>query len=79
MEPLWSQEKLAMYWGYSVHTLESWRTLGIGPQFISLIGAIHYRVKEIHEFEALIQQEQSKRKENFNDRRFKSRLSSRRE
>lgn len=74
MEPLWSQQRLAAYWGYSIHTLERWRTFGIGPKFISLIGAIRYREKEIHSFERLILRENSQRMKNFIERTRQAKL-----
>lgn len=75
MEPLWSQQRLAAYWGYSTHTLEHWRTYGIGPKFISLIGAIRYREKEIRSFERLIRRENSQRMKNFIERQKRAKLS----
>lgn len=46
------QRELAERWGLSPRSLEKWRTLGIGPAYIKVGGAVRYRLEDIIAFES---------------------------
>jgi hypothetical protein len=46
------QVELARRWKLSPRTLERWRWLGQGPQYLKIGGRIVYRVADIEQFEA---------------------------
>ncbi len=46
-----NQKQLAARWDMSEATLERWRSEGIGPQFIKLVGRVLYRISDIEAFE----------------------------
>lgn len=45
------QLQLAERWGLSPKTLERWRVLGTGPQYIRLPGKVIYRLCDIEAYE----------------------------
>jgi hypothetical protein len=45
------QKELARRWNLSHRTLERWRSLGGGPQFLKLNGRCLYRIEDIEKFE----------------------------
>jgi len=47
-----NQIELSRRWNLSARTLERWRWLGQGPQFLKIGGRICYRVDDIEAFEA---------------------------
>ncbi len=47
-----NQRDLARRWSLSERTLERWRWLGEGPQFLKLGGRVAYRLEDIEAFEA---------------------------
>ena len=47
-----NQRDLARRWSMSERTLERWRWLGQGPQFLKLGGRVAYRLEDIEAFEA---------------------------
>jgi hypothetical protein len=49
-----NQVDLARRWKISPRTLERWRWLGEGPQYLKLGGRVLYRVADIEEFETSI-------------------------
>ena len=46
------QKQLAARWGLSEATLERWRSEGIGPMYLKLLGRVCYRLCDIEEFES---------------------------
>ncbi len=46
-----NQIDLARRWKISPRTLERWRWLGEGPQYLKLGGRVLYRVADIEDFE----------------------------
>ena len=48
----YNQRDLARRWSMSERTLERWRWLGQGPQFLKLGGRVAYRLEDIEAFEA---------------------------
>ena len=46
-----NQRHLADRWDVSEATLERWRTEGIGPVFLKLLGRVLYRVEDVEAFE----------------------------
>jgi predicted site-specific integrase-resolvase len=46
-----NQKQLAIRWDVSEATLERWRSDGIGPVFLKLLGQVRYRLKDIEAFE----------------------------
>jgi hypothetical protein len=46
------QVELARRWKLSPRTLERWRWLGQGPQYLKIGGRIVYRVEDIEAYEA---------------------------
>jgi predicted site-specific integrase-resolvase len=47
-----NQRSLANRWGISEATLERWRTEGIGPKYLKLVGRVVYRLVDIEEYES---------------------------
>ena len=47
-----SPRELAERWGVKPRTLERWRTMGHGPQFLRLGGRVAYRQADIEAYEA---------------------------
>ena len=45
------QRELAQRWGLSPRSLEKWRTLGIGPAYIKVGGAVRYRIEDVLAYE----------------------------
>ena len=45
-------KELAQRWKISPSTLERWRWLGVGPNFVKIGGCIRYRLDEIETYEA---------------------------
>lgn len=46
-----NQKELARRWGLSHRTLERWRGVGQGPQYLKLGGRVLYRLADIEAFE----------------------------
>ena len=46
-----TQSDLATRWNKSVHTIERYRTEGVGPIYLKIGGKVMYRVKDIEKFE----------------------------
>ena len=46
------QKQLAARWGLSEATVERWRTEGIGPMYLNLLGRVCYRLCDVEEFES---------------------------
>jgi hypothetical protein len=47
-----NQVQLARRWSISPRTLERWRWLGQGPQFLKIGGRVVYRVADVEAYEA---------------------------
>jgi hypothetical protein len=47
----YNQRDLARRWSMSERTLERWRWLGQGPQFLKLGGRVAYRLEDVEAFE----------------------------
>ncbi len=47
----WSQAQLAEHWQVSEATLERWRSEGIGPIYLKLMGRVRYRLSDISAYE----------------------------
>jgi hypothetical protein len=47
-----SQTELARRWQMSPRSLEKWRTLGIGPAYLKIGGAVRYRTEDVLAYEA---------------------------
>ena len=47
-----NQRNLANRWGVSEATLERWRTEGIGPKYLKLVGRVVYRLVDIEAYES---------------------------
>jgi hypothetical protein len=47
-----SQTELARRWQMSPRSLEKWRTLGIGPAYLKIGGAVRYRTEDVIAYEA---------------------------
>jgi len=47
-----NQQELASRWKISPRTLERWRWLGQGPQFLKIGGRVVYRFYDIEAYEA---------------------------
>lgn len=45
------ERELAARWSLSQRTLQRWRAEGYGPPYLSIGGAIRYRLDEVEEFE----------------------------
>ena len=48
----WSQAQLAKRWQVSEGTLERWRSEGIGPLYLKILGVVRYRQSDMSAFEA---------------------------
>lgn len=46
------QNQVAERWCMSPRTLERWRWLGIGPQFLKIGNRVTYRLEDIEQYEA---------------------------
>jgi hypothetical protein len=46
-----NQKQLASRWDVRDGTLERWRSDGIGPPFMKLMGRVMYRLQDIEKFE----------------------------
>lgn len=46
-----TQSDLAGRWNKSVHTIERYRTEGVGPIYLKIGGKVMYRIKDIEKFE----------------------------
>ena len=46
-----SEKELAKRWQKSERTLQRWRSQGYGPPYLCIGGTIHYRVRDILDFE----------------------------
>ncbi|MFN7226517.1 MAG: helix-turn-helix transcriptional regulator [Holosporales bacterium] len=44
-------KELAQRWKLSPSTLERWRWLGVGPNFVKIGGRIRYRLDEVEAYE----------------------------
>jgi hypothetical protein len=47
-----NQRELAERWNISQRTLERWRWVGDGPQFLKLGGRVVYRIEDVERYEA---------------------------
>ena len=47
-----NQIELAQRWRISPRTLERWRWLGQGPQYLKIGGRVIYRLEDVETFEA---------------------------
>jgi Helix-turn-helix domain len=47
-----NQEQLARRWNISPRTLERWRWLGQGPEYLKIGGRVLYRLADVEAFEA---------------------------
>jgi len=47
-----TQIELAQRWRISPRTLERWRWLGQGPQYLKIGGRVVYRLEDVETFEA---------------------------
>jgi hypothetical protein len=47
-----NQEQLARRWGVSPRTLERWRWLKQGPNYLRLGGRVLYRLNDVESYEA---------------------------
>ena len=47
-----NQVQLARRWSISPRTLERWRWLGQGPQFLKIGGRVVYRLDDVEAYEA---------------------------
>lgn len=48
-----SPKELSQRWKLSYSTLERWRWLGVGPNYLRIGGRIRYRLEDILAFESL--------------------------
>ena len=46
-----NQRQLAERWDLSEATLERWRSEGIGPLYMKMMGRVRYRLSDITDFE----------------------------
>lgn len=46
-----NQKQLANRWSVSEATLERWRSDGMGPMLLKLLGQVRYRLEDIEAFE----------------------------
>ena len=66
----WSQAQLARYWQLSEGTLERWRSEGIEPIHLKMMGRVRYRLSDIADFEeGSLRRSTSERASVRNDRR----------
>lgn len=54
-----NQIELAQRWRISPRTLERWRWLGQGPQYLKIGGRVIYRLEDVETFEAEKRRESS--------------------
>ncbi|MGB6325420.1 MAG: helix-turn-helix domain-containing protein [Methylocella sp.] len=47
-----NQVELSRRWSISPRTLERWRWLGEGPQYLKIGGRVVYRLDDVEEYEA---------------------------
>ena len=47
-----NQVELSRRWSLSPRTLERWRSLGQGPQYLKIGGRVIYRLEDVEAFEA---------------------------
>ena len=47
-----SQDELSQRWQVSTHTLERWRSGGLGPRFLKLGNQVRYPLSDVEAFEA---------------------------
>ena len=50
--PLLTERALAKRWKKSVRTLQRWRAVGYGPEYIQIGGSVRYGIKDVVAFEA---------------------------
>lgn len=55
-----NQIELAQRWRISPRTLERWRWLGKGPQYLKIGGRVIYRLEDVETFEAEKRRESSR-------------------
>jgi predicted site-specific integrase-resolvase len=55
-----NQIELAQRWRISPRTLERWRWLGQGPQYLKIGGRVIYRLEDVETFEAEKRRESSR-------------------
>ena len=48
----WTAKQLAEHWQLSTTNLERWRSEGIGPIFLKILGQVRYRLSDILAFKA---------------------------
>jgi hypothetical protein len=46
-----TQTDLARRWRLSPRTLERWRWLGVGPDYLKLFGRVAYRLEDVEAYE----------------------------
>jgi hypothetical protein len=46
-----NQAELAARWQVTEASLERWRSTGIGPRFLKLLGNVRYRLDDVEAFE----------------------------
>lgn len=49
--PHLTQRELAQRWHKAEHTIERYRSDGVGPQYLKIGGKVLYRVEDIEQFE----------------------------
>jgi hypothetical protein len=47
-----NQTQLGRRWGISVRSLERWRWLGRGPDYVKIGGSVRYRLSDVEAYEA---------------------------
>ena len=55
-----TQDDLAQRWRISARTLERWRGLQEGPQFLKIGGRVVYRLADVEAYEAAMKQEMAR-------------------
>lgn len=55
-----TQNDLAQRWRISARTLERWRWLQEGPQFLKIGGRVVYRLEDVEAYEAAKKQEMAR-------------------
>lgn len=55
-----TQNELAQRWRISPRTLERWRWLQEGPQFLKIGGRVVYRLEDVEAYEAANKQEMAR-------------------
>jgi len=46
-----TQQELATRWNKSVHTIERYRTEGVGPVYLKIGGKVMYRIEDVEAYE----------------------------